>query len=104
MDFEIVILPSVHWEMDEYITYYDSLKVIGLGNEFNNDFLQQLINLQRNPNFYSFYKSRFRRIRFQRFPYMILYEVEEVTNLVIVHFVVPNNANPRMIEKKIFEQ
>ena len=104
MDFEIVILPSVHLEMDEYITYYDSLKVIGLGNEFNNYFLQQLINLQRNPNFYSFYKSRFRRIRFQRFPYVILYEVEEVTNLVIVHFVVPNNANQRMIEKKIFEQ
>jgi hypothetical protein len=104
MDFEIVILPSVHLEMDEYITYYDSLKVIGLGNEFNNDFLQRLINLQSNPNFYSFYMGRFRRIRFKRFPYMILYEVEEFTNLVIIHFVVPNNTNPRMIEKKIFEQ
>jgi hypothetical protein len=30
--------------------------------------------------------------------------VEEFTNLVIIHFVVPINTNPRMIEKKIFEQ
>ncbi len=35
---------------------------------------------------------------------MILYEVEKVTKLVIIHFVDPNNANPRMNKKKIYEQ
>lgn len=68
--------------MREAAGYYDS-EAPGLGNQFLNDFAQTSGRALENPESGQLVKSDLRRMLFRKFPFAIIYGVED-ENIVVV--------------------
>jgi plasmid stabilization system protein ParE len=71
-------------EMQEAYDWYEK-KRRGLGDELIEEIEDCFAKITANPQFYSFSSSKggFRRIKVERFPYMVVYEIEETFVFVI---------------------
>jgi hypothetical protein len=71
-------------EMQEAYEWYEK-KRYGLGDELIEEAEYCFEKITMNPQFYSFAgnSSQFRRIKVSRFPYMVVYEVEDTVVIVV---------------------
>jgi len=98
MVFEIDILGSAYEDLDEAVNYYESQSK-GLGFKFHEDFLNQAEKLKVNPQFFRNYVEDFRRILFDKFPYLVIFKIIE--NRIVIFAITYGGKDPEAIFKKI---
>ena len=94
MGFKIKVSDAALNDIDKAVIYYNG-KSISLGNRFYRQFRDALRKIKSNPNYYSYYKTPYRRLLLKDFPYLILYKV--YNNTVIVTGVFFEIINPEKI-------
>lgn len=94
MIYELEIKEEADFEITEGYLYYER-KRIGLGEEFLECIEYYLQRICENPKHFQIKKKNYREAYIRRFPYLIIYEIEE--NAIIVYSVFNTPQNP---EKK----
>lgn len=84
MSFEIVLQSEAIWDLKEAFDWYEKQKE-GLGFEFIEEVESGYLKISKHPLHYPPINTQFRRIRINRFPYLVIYEIEG--NSVIVNSV-----------------
>lgn len=98
MDFNIVVRSDVWIDVESAIDWYEH-EVRGLGQRFFNNFEQAKIKIVSNPHYYSFITKYVRRCPIKKFPYSILYTVEDDTIYLLA--VIHRRRSNAYIRKKI---
>jgi hypothetical protein len=86
MVFNIIVRPDVWIDIESAIDWYDH-EISGLGQRFYQSFEQATIKIVANPYYYSFITKKVRRCPVKKFPYSVLYLVEEdnIYLLAVIH-------------------
>ncbi|MBP6686286.1 MAG: type II toxin-antitoxin system RelE/ParE family toxin [Lacibacter sp.] len=82
MAFKIVVRSDVWIDVESAIDWYNH-EVTGLGQRFFQSFEQAKIKIVANPYHNSFVTKQVRRCPVKKFPYSVLYVVEEDTIYVL---------------------
>ena len=92
MNYKLIIRPEAELDLEDAFLWYES-QDIGLGSEFVRAIDNCISMIGRNPLSYSLIYQEARRALVRRFPYSILYLVEEDTVFVIGCFHSKRNPN-----------
>jgi toxin ParE1/3/4 len=84
MSYEIVLQSEAIWDLQEAFEWYEK-KRRGLGFEFIEEIESGYLKISKHPLHYPSINTQFRRIRINRFPYLVIYEIEG--NSVIINSV-----------------
>lgn len=76
------LLPAAQSELDEAIHWY-AQQAPGLGDSFLVEFLRTIQLIERHPQGWHPLSSQTRRCRLRRFPYGVIYNVDQDTILVV---------------------
>lgn len=76
------LLPAAQSELDEAIHWYDQ-QAPGLGDSFLVEFLRTIQLIERHPNGWHPLSNHTRRCRLRRFPYGVIYNVDQGVILVV---------------------
>ena len=76
MAYKIFVLKRARENLWEAIEWYNEQSA-GLGNELMNEFFDHLGQLHKNPQRFKFIFKPFRRKRLKRFPYRIIFKINE---------------------------
>lgn len=94
MVFKIKILPLAENEIDQSIEFYES-RSKGLGKQFLSYLKSYLKVLKTNPELFEIKKEPgYRELTLVKFPFVIIYEINE--NEVIVYSVFHMSRNPQI--------
>ena len=88
---KIEFLPVAKLELDDAVAYYD-LELKGLGSRFKLEVKTSLKRIAVFPKAWTLIKPDIRRCIMHKFPYNILYAIEEDTILIIA--VAHHHRNP----------
>jgi plasmid stabilization system protein ParE len=78
----IRFLDAAEWELDEAIAYYNS-EAAGLGDKFLLEVLATIERIRNYPSAWQPLSENTRRCRLRRYPYGIIYQVDDEGVLVI---------------------
>lgn len=98
MTLELIIRPEAEEEMAEAYDWYEK-RVYGLGSEFLLNVDATMNVILRNPQQFSVVYGNLRRALTRRFPYQILFVVEDSRIIVIAVFHV--KRNPKRWQERI---
>lgn len=82
----------------EAMSWYNEQRP-GLGHELQQEFFDHLLKLQNQPTQYPLVFDRFRRILLKRFPYKIVYSIDERRKIVFVAVLWHIKRNPENLKK-----
>ncbi|NCD43311.1 MAG: type II toxin-antitoxin system RelE/ParE family toxin [Bacteroidia bacterium] len=77
----VVLLPPSDEELEEAIRYYDD-QLEGLGQQFNDCFLDTIRYIESGPDSWKKVGEHTRRANIKLFPYLVLYVHEQETIVV----------------------
>jgi plasmid stabilization system protein ParE len=92
MNYRLIIRPEAEWDLEDAFAWYE-LQDPGLGSEFVRAIDNCMSTIGRNPLAYRLIYQQARRALVRRFPYNVLYIVEEDTIFVIACFHSKRNPN-----------
>lgn len=92
MSYEIVLQSEAIWDLQDAFEWYER-KRKGLGFEFIEEIESGYLKICNNPLHYPPINTQFRRIRINRFPYLVIYEIEG--NSVIINSVRHVKRDPK---------
>lgn len=86
MGFNIIVRSEVWIDVESAIDWYNH-EVAGLGQRFYQSFEQATSKIAESPYHYSFITKKVRRCPVKKFPYSVLYVVEEdnIYLLAVIH-------------------
>jgi len=84
MAYDLFIQDEAVYEIEDAFDWYEEQKP-GLGYELIEEIKSCYKKIQNDPDHYSYTRTLYRRIQTKRFPYIIIYEIEE--NVIIVNSV-----------------
>ena len=93
MSYALEIQQEAVIDIQEAFEWYEIQKA-GLGFEFIEEVENALANISEHPKFYTAINRFFRRIKIKRFPYLIIYEIEN--DLVIINSVPHARKKPKL--------
>ena len=102
MNWKVVVLPEFYFDLEEAGDWYEQ-KLQGLGTRFAGEVLDVWADLAVNP-LLSCKKDPRRNIRWRypaKFPYKIVYSVEEETRTVVVIALIHAARHERVLGKRI---
>lgn len=102
MNWRVVVRPEVEADVAAAAAWYDSQQA-GLGQEFREEIILVLEALAENPLLYSRRHPQ-KDIRWRhpdRFPYRVIYEVQEAAQLVVVAAVIHAARHDRHWRKRV---
>ncbi len=102
MSWKVVVLPEFYFDLEEAGVWYEQ-KLQGLGTRFAGEVLDVWADLAVNP-LLSCKKDPRRNIRWRypaKFPYKIVYSVEEETRTVVVIALIHAARHERVLGKRI---
>lgn len=85
MMYRIVVLEQVYEELNKAALYYEERQV-DLGKSLVEEWEKAVISIQKNPELYAKKYKNFRQSVISRFPYIIVFELEE-TEIIIYHLI-----------------
>lgn len=97
MAYNLKILPSAEFDIDEAIQYYSKISESVLEN-FNTRLDEALLRIETNP----FFQKRFKNIHalpLKKFSYIIFFEIFEEIKTVYILSVFCTHQNPKNIPK-----
>jgi toxin ParE1/3/4 len=90
--FSLVVHKTAATELVESKTFYNK-RVLGLGIEFETEVLTTFDLILENPKAFPIIQSPIRKVVLKRFPFVILYSVEN--NVIIILHVFHTSRNPQ---------
>lgn len=91
MRYNLIIKEEADWEISDAYWHYEMVQS-GLGEKFLLKLEEYFIRIYENPEHYQVKKDNFREAYLRRFPYLIIYEIENQS--VIVYSVFLCHRNP----------
>ncbi|MBQ4822069.1 type II toxin-antitoxin system RelE/ParE family toxin [Aquimarina sp. MMG016] len=91
MIYKLILKRRAEIELEDAIEWYNSLSK-GLGFRFLNSVRSEINYIQKFPKHFQISKNTFRQAPIQRFPFIIVYEIEN--NTIIVYSIFNTNQNP----------
>jgi plasmid stabilization system protein ParE len=82
MSFQLVLQSEAVIDIQQAFEWYEAQKP-GLGYEFITEVEEGFEKICDHPLHYAAINVRFRRLKISRFPYLIVYEIENITVLVV---------------------
>ncbi len=102
MSFEIVLRREANVELDEIFIWYEEQKV-GLGLDFINEFESTINRIIRNPYYASYIEIDARSASLKKFPYEIIFRVDEVNRQARIIAVIHQRRNPNWFRQRLGE-
>jgi plasmid stabilization system protein ParE len=68
-------------DIKEAFDWYEEQRK-GLGDELLEEIEECYNKLREHPQYYTYLNNRFRRIKVKRFPYLLIYEIEDLKVIV----------------------
>jgi toxin ParE1/3/4 len=81
MSYELVVQSEAVVEMQKAFEWYEQQRA-GLGYEFIEEIEEGFEKLARHPLHYSATNQKYRKLRIKRFPYLIIFEIEDIKVIV----------------------
>lgn len=97
MAFKLIFLEPAIIDLENAFQYYEE-KVNGLGIEFENEVIEVVKLIRRNPSLFPIKFATVHEALIKRFPYIITYEVLEKKIVVLAVF--NTNQNPKKKVKR----
>jgi toxin ParE1/3/4 len=91
MSFSIFIEKRALNDIQDAINYYDS-QLVGLGEKFNFALDKHITAITKNP-FYQLRYKDYRALPIKKFPYLILFYLDEEANTIIITAVFHTKQN-----------
>jgi toxin ParE1/3/4 len=82
MSFEIVLQSEAIIEIQKAFEWYEHNRA-GLGYEMIEEVEEGIQRLSKHPHHYSATNQKYRKVRINRFPYMIIFEIEDSKVIII---------------------
>ncbi|MBK8566027.1 MAG: type II toxin-antitoxin system RelE/ParE family toxin [Saprospiraceae bacterium] len=98
MAYNVVLLQTARQGLWEAIDWYNEQSV-GLGNELMAEFFEHLKKLPENPHRFKYILKPFRRLRLKRFPYLIIFRIDEARQRVVVAVFWHEKRDPERLER-----
>ncbi len=95
MRYSVEILEEAFSELESISDYYEKFKK-GLGENFIEDWERTLLAILKTPLGFVLFDKHFRLIQFQKFPFLVIYELRK--EKIIVYRIIHIKRNP---EKRI---
>lgn len=92
MNFIVKVQLEATLDLQKAFDWYE-IQQPGLGYEFIEEVENGFKKICSHPEYYKAVNERFRRIKISRFPYLIIYEVENIT--VIINSVRHGSRKPK---------
>lgn len=92
MSYELVLQSEAIIEIQKAFDWYE-LQRAGLGYELIEEVEEGLERITKHPHHYSATNQKYRKLRIKRFPYLIVFEIEE--NKVIINAVRRVSQEPK---------
>lgn len=86
-------------ELIEAVVWYESNK-INLGKEFKIKLTEVLKLVCSNPYYFQIKHSSFREVKIKKFPFLVIYEVNEKLHEILILSVFNTSRNPKLKFKK----
>ena len=102
MSFEIVLRREAQIELDEIFIWYEEQK-IGLGLDFINEFEATINKITHNPYYASYIEIDARSASLKKFPYEIIYRIDEVNWQVRIIAIIHQRRNPTWFRRRLQE-
>jgi len=94
--FRLELLSLAEDELSDAYDWYDE-QLAGLGNEFYNEVSHYLNLIEANPfQFPVKYIEELRSASLNRFPFLIIYWIDEINSVVYVDSIFHTSRNPRV--------
>jgi plasmid stabilization system protein ParE len=98
---EIALLAGARDDLDESYNWYES-KEIGLGDRFLNYVQDGFLLIRQHPEIFPVLTSNFRRALISKFPFEIIYKIEE--KRVVVYSVFNCSQDPQKWKSRVSER
>ncbi len=100
MSFEIVLRREAEVDLDKIFIWYEEQKV-GLGLDFINEFEAVIYRILRNPSYASYIKADARSASLKRFPYDVIYRINELNRQVRIIAVIHQRRSPEWFKSRL---
>lgn len=98
MAYSVVLLQSARTGLWEAMDWYNQQSP-GLGSELMAEFFGHLKKLPENPQRHKYILKPFRRLLLKRFPYLIIFRIDEIRLRVVVAVLWHEKRDPERLEK-----
>src|SRR6201995_5756710 len=99
MNYTVELSLKARQELTKASEWYDE-KLDGLGEEFELEFFRKTDLIQSNPLHYPL-KGRYRETLTERFPYLIVYKIDQKRNIILIVSVFHTSRPPKRKRKEI---
>lgn len=82
MIYQVVLQSEAVADIQNAFEWYEG-QLAGLGYELIEEVEEALERLSRHPQHYSASNQKYRKLRIKRFPYLVIFEIEDVQVIVI---------------------
>lgn len=100
MSFEILLQREAQIDLDEIFVWYEEQKT-GLGFDFITEFESTLNKISRNPYYASLVHMDARSASLKRFPYEIIYRINEASQAVRIIALIHHRRNPKWFKQRL---
>jgi hypothetical protein len=94
MIYELDIKEEADLEIIKAYLYYEG-KLLGLGDEYLDELDKHLERIRHNPKHFAVKNKNYREAYIRRFPYLIIYEIEEMKVVVYSVFNTPQDPEKK---------
>lgn len=100
MNYQLVFEPSAIAEYSDAFKWYED-QYKGLGLDFEEKVDECLLKVSMSPKIYSLLGKRFRQANVNKFPYVIIYSIEEETQRIIIYSIFHTSRRPKKKYRKL---
>jgi plasmid stabilization system protein ParE len=99
MSYRLIIDPAAKQDIIEIIRWYNEQKP-GLGRRYYGSVKQTMKLIKKAPEMFQIRYLTLRMVPLEKFPFMILYQVDQIKKLVVVAAVLHTSRNPKIWDEK----
>jgi mRNA-degrading endonuclease RelE of RelBE toxin-antitoxin system len=99
VSFKIIFHPKAEKELLKSIEWYEEISE-GLGDDFLNETIDIIENLEKFPLMYAIKKKNFREAVLKKFPYVIVYTITQKVKEVHILSIFQTSQQPKKKYKK----
>ena len=90
-----ILNPRARKELFEAWVWYEK-RMFGLGDRFEDEVYNCIKQIEQNPERYAKKNNSFRETKIKRFPYLIIYRIEEEQKFIIISSIFHTSRNPKL--------
>ena len=93
MGFDLQITPTAKIQVKEAVVFYRQKASAKIAKNFLKDYEKALQTIKLNPYFQIYYKN-FRGLPLKKFPFILIFSVDEKAGLITINAVFQSSQNP----------